>query len=95
MYIRNGINKYQEIFDIIKMLGNILLDIPYNTRNFELENIVSHFAIMYLIPWKAIKPITKLSDIIKYRVSSSMVVERIKIIESESDWKDFILWKKL
>ena len=85
LYIRNGINKYQEIFDIIRMLGNILLDIPYNTRNFELENIVSHFAIMYLIPRKAIKPITKLSDIIiKYRVSSSMVVERIKNIE-ESD----------
>lgn len=50
LYICNGINKYQEIFDIIRMLGNILLDIPYNTRNFELENIVSHFAIMYLIP---------------------------------------------
>lgn len=41
---------------------------------------------MYLIPRKAIKPITKLSDIIiKYKVPSSMVVERIKIIESESD----------
>lgn len=82
--ICNRIGKHQENFDIVRMIGNIILDVPYNTRDFNLENLISHFAIMYLVPKNTIQKNTNIKLVSeKYNVSGSMVCARIKIVESE------------